>query len=228
MEKRENIYNPHFLNGNIQSVLIAFNEWLSKEPINKPNSNEVKALLNTIRETMNRAEEYVNTNRMNNRDLNRFCEESKILHFHFGSIMSKNIVQNDYSDDYIFYRRVDDKLLENKPNKYPQQLDKFESIVFKSEIENDFPEIFKDSFSYSLFLKMHKIYHQNKNLLANYSFLYYALDKDKFLVCSGSDFVKFLNEKVDVNIDKIDSRQTGTNKKTSLYNSTKENLLSKN
>lgn len=83
--------------------------------------------------------------------------------------------------------------------------------------ENKHIEIFKNDSGYNIFLELHNIYKNKHNQQANYSFLFYALKKD-YLVCSGASFINFLS-KLNVHIDKIDSRQSGTNSKTELYNS---------
>mgnify|MGYP003664281361 CR=1 FL=1 len=49
-------------------------------------------------------------------------------------------------------------------------------------------------------------------------------NKFKDLVCSGSDFITFLS-KLNIHIDKIDSRQSGTNNKRDLFNSIQDKFL---
>ena len=89
--------------------------------------------------------------------------------------------------------------------------------------ENKYLEIFKNDLGYSIFLGLHNIYKLKLKQQAYYSFLFYALDKD-YLVCSGSDFITFLS-KLNIHIDKIDSRQSGTNNKRDLFNSIQEKIL---
>lgn len=101
----------------------------------------------------------------------------------------------------------------------------------ESLLKNEDVKIFKNDFAFTLFYKMFEMYKPENRDLANFSFLFFAMEKD-FLVCSQADFVKFLEiEKYNVNIDKIDSRQwhldMNQNKKTKLYNSIKEPLQKK-
>lgn len=93
--------------------------------------------------------------------------------------------------------------------------------------KNEFDKIFKNDIGFTIFTKMFELYKTEKTDLANFSFLFYAMEKD-FLVCSQTDFVKFLeNDKYNVSIEKIDSRQSGKNKKLLLYDSIKESLQKK-
>jgi len=74
-------------------------------------------------------------------------------------------------------------------------------------LNNEYPAIFKDDFAFTLFEEMHKIYKNDaKHDLANYSFLFYAMRKDKFIRCGNQAFLEFLGF-YDVSISKIDSRQ---------------------
>ena len=92
-------------------------------------------------------------------------------------------------------------------------------------LRSDEELIFKNDIGFSIFSKMFEIYKTETNDLANFSFLFYAMEKD-FLVCSQTEFREFLrSEKYNIDIDKIDSRQSGNNKKTKLYNSIKEKYL---
>ena len=85
--------------------------------------------------------------------------------------------------------------------------------------KNDFPKIFNSVEGFLIFNEMYTFYKNETNHLANFSFLYYAMEKD-FLVCSQTEYKEFLsNEKYNIEIDKIDSRQSGKNKKANLYNS---------
>lgn len=87
---------------------------------------------------------------------------------------------------------------------------------------NEFDKIFKNNIGFTIFSKMFELYKNETNHLANFSFLFYAMEKD-FLVCSQTEFKEFLRiEKYNVDIEKIDSRQSGENKKAKLYNSIKE------
>lgn len=96
-------------------------------------------------------------------------------------------------------------------------------------LKNEYIEIFKNDLGFTLFTKMFELYKSDNKDLANFSFLFFAMEKD-FLVCSQVDFVKFLEiEKYNVSIEKIDNRQFKwqINKKSKLYNSIKEPLQKK-
>lgn len=90
-------------------------------------------------------------------------------------------------------------------------------------LQNLHETIFKNNFAFTLFEKMKGFYNNQSTDLANYSFLFYAMQKDGFVICGNIDFVNLLST-YNINIDKIDPRQSGTNKKTNLYNATKESL----
>jgi len=123
--------------------------------------------------------------------------------------------------------KTDYKILKERYQKYltnltaqslPKEIDKPDEVK-----ENKYLEIFKNDLGYSIFLELHNIYKLKPKQQANYSFLFYALDKD-YLVCSGSDFITFLS-KLNIHIDKIDSRQSGTNNKRDLFNSIQDKFL---
>lgn len=98
-------------------------------------------------------------------------------------------------------------------------------------LKNNHPKIFKNDKGFTIFFKMFSHYKtETKTELANFSFLFFAMEKD-FLVCSQTDFVNFLaSEKYNIHIDKIDSRQwrfdMNQNKKSKLFNSIKEKIVS--
>lgn len=93
-------------------------------------------------------------------------------------------------------------------------------------IKNQYPKIFKNDIGFTLFTKMYNYYKDEEKDNANFGFLFFAMEKD-FLVCSQADFVKHLSN-YNVHIDKIDNRQyhsdMNTNKKSKLYNATKQLL----
>ncbi|WP_281542390.1 hypothetical protein [Maribacter aestuarii] len=91
------------------------------------------------------------------------------------------------------------------------------------KLVNAHPNIFASDFAYTLFYKMHEQYKLEGNNLANYSFLYYSMKKDDFINCKGVEFVNVLGE-YDIVIDKIDSRQSGSNSKKSIYELNKSRL----
>ena len=123
------------------------------------------------------------------------------------------IIKTDYK---ILKERYQKYLTNVKPQ--PKEIDKPDEVK-----ENKYLEIFKNDLGYSIFLGLHNIYKLKPKKQANYSFLFYALGKD-YLVCSGSDFITFLS-KLNIHIDKIDSRQSGTNNKRDLFNSIQDKFL---
>ena len=123
------------------------------------------------------------------------------------------IIKTDYK---ILKERYQKYLTNVKPQ--PKEIDKPDEVK-----ENKYLEIFKNDLGYSIFLELHNIYKLKPKQQAYYSFLFYALDKD-YLVCSGSDFITFLS-KLNIHIDKIDSRQSGTNNKRDLFNSIQDKFL---
>jgi hypothetical protein len=123
------------------------------------------------------------------------------------------IIKTDYK---ILKERYQKYLTNVKPQ--PKEIDKPDEVK-----ENRYLEIFKNDLGYSIFLGLHNIYKLKPKKQANYSFLFYALGKD-YLVCSGSDFITFLS-KLNIHIDKIDSRQSGTNNKRDLFNSIQDKFL---
>ncbi|MCL6266568.1 hypothetical protein [Flagellimonas myxillae] len=220
---------PVNLNGNIKNTIISLNEWLSEEPESKLSESEINTLAKTIKETLNRAEDYVYTTTLNSRELNRFCEEARALYRCF-ELLNTQIGEITYDAAYLFYRGVDDKLIATK-RKYSKQLDEFKARVYdglltapKEEIENEFPHIFRDSFAYSLFLEMKRVY-VKKGEQRNFSNLWYNMLEDQHLVCRQNDYVKFLIEQFDIRIERVVSNAKDDQLKTALYNSIKENLL---
>lgn len=116
------------------------------------------------------------------------------------------------------------KILEINAQYEPQQI---ETVKPDRVLKNEFDKIFNSDIGFTIFTKMFDLYKTENTDLANFSFLFYAMEKD-FLVCSQTEFITFLeNDKYDVNIEKIDSRQSGKNKKSKLYNSIKETLQKK-
>lgn len=85
-------------------------------------------------------------------------------------------------------------------------------------LQNRYSKIFSNDIGFTIFSDMFKCYKDDKNTLANFSFLFYAMEKE-FLVCSQTDFIHFLErEQYDIFIDKIDSRQAENIRKLKLYN----------
>lgn len=96
-------------------------------------------------------------------------------------------------------------------------------------LKNEYVKIFKNDIGFTIFTKMFELYKTENTHLANFSFLFFAMEKD-FLVCTQTDFVKFIeNEKYNISIEKIDNRQYNwdKSKKSKLYNSIKDTLQKK-
>ena len=71
---------------------------------------------------------------------------------------------------------------------------------------------------------MFKCYKDEGKYNANFGFLFYAMEAE-FLVCNQTEFIDFVgNEDYKISISKIDSRQSGSNKKLKLYNSIKSSF----
>ena len=111
----------------------------------------------------------------------------------------------------------------------PQQL---KTVNPDEVLKNEFKMIFKNDIGFTIFTKMFELYKDEiKYHLANFSFLFFAMEKD-FLVCSQTKFKEFLREeKYNIEIEKIDPRQwrfdMNENKKSKLYNVIKESLQKK-
>jgi len=106
---------------------------------------------------------------------------------------------------------------EREINKYyPSRIEQEEVLT------NQYPRIFKNAKGFSLFNSLHEAYKSETNVVANYSFVFLALEHDEFIHCGGTEFIKFLSKNFDIQINRIDSRQSGTNKRTNLYESFKD------
>lgn len=88
---------------------------------------------------------------------------------------------------------------------------------------NPYPAIFKNK-GYKVFERMHDNYKDKSNPVANYSFLYYAMQHDELIHCGGAEFIDFLATK-DVSLDRIDSRQSGHNKRKDYYDEIKDSAI---
>jgi hypothetical protein len=113
------------------------------------------------------------------------------------------------------------KFLKRKDEKFKQSQQTEANNPDEVLLKNKDITIFKNDIGFTLFIKMFEFYKNEQTHLANFSFLFFAMEKD-FLVCSQADFVKFLeNENYNISIEKIDNRQLDwkNNKKSKLYNS---------
>lgn len=126
---------------------------------------------------------------------------------------------NDIKDLFTKYLESTSSTFE--PNKQPK------AVKSDEVLRNEFDKIFNSDIGFTIFTKMFDLYKTENTDLANFSFLFYAMEKE-FLLCSQTEFITFLgSDKYDVSIEKIDSRQSGKNKKSKLYNSIKETLQKK-
>ncbi|WP_053978183.1 hypothetical protein [Mangrovimonas xylaniphaga] len=108
------------------------------------------------------------------------------------------------------------KLLDNDPNEAP-------SIINKKSNSGYPMSIFKSEAAYILFKKLHKTYKEDtRYTTANYSFIYFAMEKDNLITERRKDYMDFLAElKPSIIIDKVCTRQSGKNKRTAHYESCK-------
>lgn len=134
----------------------------------------------------------------------------------------RKMLKEWFSDEKDFINEIT-PLLKEEPEQFATT--KSDEILVK----NEDTKIFKNDFSFTLFTKMFELYKNETTHLANFSFLFFAMETD-FLVCSQVEFVKFLEkEKYNISIDKIDNRQLEwkISRKAKLYNSIKEALKEK-
>lgn len=95
----------------------------------------------------------------------------------------------------------------------------------KNEIPNPYHNIFNSSKGYLIFKRLYENYKSSSSLRADFSFIFYAMQHDKFIICRNVDFIDFLSAEFDITIDKIDSRMSGYNKRTLLYESIKNQIF---
>lgn len=109
---------------------------------------------------------------------------------------------------------------EREINKYfsPQQYQ-----TDKAKGVNPYPTIFKDNRAFLIFERLHDSYKKDENECANYSFVYFAMKKDELIICRPVDFINHLSDIHQIEIDRIDTRQLGKNKRANLYNLIKAN-----
>lgn len=127
--------------------------------------------------------------------------------------MEDEAIQIDFYIDYL-----NKKYLEFN-NSEPQQETKTDTRLLK----NKYHKIFSNDLGFTLFNEWHNQHKDETKILAIYSFIYIALEKDNLVVCSQPGYINFLSQ-LDhpIIIDKVDSRQQGkTNKKYKLYKSNK-------
>ncbi|HEY6143088.1 MAG TPA: hypothetical protein VIV55_06595 [Flavobacterium sp.] len=156
-----------------------------------------------LREQMNNSSDDISSMLKDLRVVEKITKIDKIIDFIEIGIFRLEEVKKDMLKTQENKTRDTDKLLINTHNK-----------------------IFSSDFAYTLFDKMKGFYNKESIDLANYSFLFYAMQKDNFVICTNIDFVKLLFT-YNIYLDKIDSRQSGKNKKLKLYDSIKESLQEK-
>lgn len=92
-------------------------------------------------------------------------------------------------------------------------------------LNNPYPNIFSDDFAYTLFNRLYNHFKDHKSEEANFSFVWYALEKDKLVICKQNSFINFLGD-LNIFLSKINSTQKNdTNTKWSIYQSLKNSLL---
>ena len=90
--------------------------------------------------------------------------------------------------------------------------------------KNKYPKIFNSDLGYNLFLRLLNNYKKENIFLSNFSFIYYAMRNDNFIHSSHKNYISFLSSEFDIHIDKVDSRQSGSNSRCNLYAVLKEGL----
>ena len=134
------------------------------------------------------------------------------------------VTKTGTASDY-FYFDNELKFLKQKRMdiKEPQQP---EAVIPDEVLKNPHDKIFKNDFAFTLFDKMKGYYSDTHTPQADYSFLFDIMQKEGFVICTGTKFIDFIKD-FDISITKIDSSKTGNKRKTTLYNATKENLQKK-
>lgn len=190
----------------------------------------------TIRLIVDNLESAISSNCGNNIDLTEYTEENHFTHS-FGELYGSNASENDgFSSEQIsifkeiwlfnlvnrlkiilfnirYILNIDEQFIHSKLNNVKKKLTK-----------NQYLKIFKNDLGFTLFNKMFEYYKDDGTDNANFSFLFYAMENE-FLVCSQIDYINFIgNEDYKISISKIDSRQSGSNKKLKLYDSIKASL----
>lgn len=191
-------------------------EFLNVEPV----SSSLKDIQHKISESIfyyyhvNENPLYHDTFRLRVKDIDLCDKYNRSFNMILESIQNKIQEIEIYSNDRIS--------LENSLNLTAKEHRQFEAVKPDEVLKNNFDNIFKNDIGFTIFTKMFKLYNNETNHLANFSFLFHAMEKD-FLVCSQTEFREFLrNNRYNIEIEKIDSRQSGKNKKAQLYNSIKE------
>lgn len=127
--------------------------------------------------------------------------------------------------NHNFFSSYFEKIEKEKGNYFdaliPIEKRKIEKVSKTNNEENPYPRIFKDYYSYSVFKKLQTQFGNSKENLANYSFVYHRMKKDKLIFDDYQQiqFVYFLLE-FDINISRIKPKsQLGNNDlREGIYN----------
>lgn len=132
---------------------------------------------------------------------------------------------NKQLDD--FYRGIDIDLKQESDNIENPNTTQFDELKddtnwdLGKNTSNIYPEIFKNDEAYNIFLQLHVAYKVKINQVSNYSFVFYAMKKNGFIICKGVNYINFLSENYDISLDRIDSNQSGENVRNDFYESIK-------
>lgn len=126
-----------------------------------------------------------------------------------------------YGYYFYFKPKLENVLFELIGKPHPTEAVKPDEVL-----KNPHDKIFKNDFAFTLFDKMKGYYSDTQTPQADYSFLFDIMQKEGFVICTGTKFIDFIKD-FDISITKIDSSKTGNKRKTTLYNATKENLQKK-
>jgi len=102
-------------------------------------------------------------------------------------------------------------------------MEPYESILSSSILSDisEYNDIFSSETGYRLFVKLHEVMQPRDKYNADYSFMFYAMSKDNYIICNGADWIKWLGKTCDIHIDRIDSRYKEDTTKFNLYNAFK-------
>jgi hypothetical protein len=165
--------------------------------------------------------EFRNQDAYENEDFNRDCNELFYLRDHRSSEFGINVDL----DDYHFKMTSIVDIIKPTTNKSPEIINiNFEDTLSVADGENKYPRIFTSSTAYNKFINLKDEFDNTKENLANYSFVYHRMIKDKFIYedYKQTEFVYFLLN-FDINISRIKPKnQLGNiDNKERIYNSVK-------